>query len=112
MSGGNLRISEGNLHGKKNKIQMWNLDSFVLSLDGVCNDRLRTSGRGFSGRDGSDEENSNRKQEKRALRMRITWRQGKIPKNSLLFQMLDQREYRKFSFGFATRNANSTENIR
>ena len=35
------------------------------------------------------------KQEKRALRMRITWRQGKIPKNSLLFQMLDQRGIQK-----------------
>ncbi len=59
---GNLRIKrKGNLHGKKNEIQMWNLDSFVLSLDGVCNDRLRTSGRGFSGRVDSDEENSNRK---------------------------------------------------
>ena len=35
------------------------------------------------------------KPEKRALRMRVTWRQGKIPKNSLLFQMLDQREIQK-----------------
>lgn len=53
MSGGEpAHKAKGNLHGKKNKIQMWNLDSFVLSLDGVCNDRLRTSGRGFSGRDG------------------------------------------------------------
>ena len=60
---GNLRIKrKGNLHGKKNKIQMWNLDSFVLSLDGVCNDRLRTSGKRFFLEEmDSDEENSNRK---------------------------------------------------
>ena len=53
MSGGEpAHKAKGEPAWEENKIQMWNLDSFVLSLDGVCNDRLRTSGRGFSGRDG------------------------------------------------------------
>lgn len=93
---GNLRIKrKGNLHGKKIKYRcgIWTVLFFLWTASAMTGCARREEV--FLEEMDSDEENSNRKAGEESTAYENNVAAGENPKNSLLFQMQDQREIQK-----------------